>query len=115
MSGWGAPVSLLSTHRQQESYWTLELGAVAQRVLLARAHCIRPVNAFCDIQVFVAAQFQVRVALRCNNSARQPLTALLTCCCHSCCAPAAWEGTLDDDEIVAVSAYVFDQATNDKW
>jgi mono/diheme cytochrome c family protein len=27
----------------------------------------------------------------------------------------AWEGTLDDDEIQAVSAYVFDQATNSKW
>lgn len=30
-------------------------------------------------------------------------------------AMPAWEGTLDDDEIQAVSAYVFDQATNDKW
>lgn len=37
------------------------------------------------------------------------------CCLCWCLAAAAWEGTLDDDEIQAVSAYVFDQATNDKW
>lgn len=36
-------------------------------------------------------------------------------CCLCWCLAAAWEGTLDDDEIQAVSAYVFDQATNDKW
>lgn len=27
----------------------------------------------------------------------------------------AWLGTLDDDDIQAVAAYVFDQATGDKW
>lgn len=30
-------------------------------------------------------------------------------------AMPAWEGRLDDDEIVAVAAYVFDQASGDKW
>jgi mono/diheme cytochrome c family protein len=30
-------------------------------------------------------------------------------------AMPAWEGTLDDDEIQAVSAYVYDQASGDKW
>jgi hypothetical protein len=33
----------------------------------------------------------------------------------SAVALTAWEGTLDDDEIQAVSAYVYDQATGDKW
>lgn len=27
----------------------------------------------------------------------------------------AWEGRLDDDEIQAVAAYVYDQAANSKW
>ncbi len=30
-------------------------------------------------------------------------------------AMPAWEGTLDDDEIQAVAAYVYDQASGDKW
>lgn len=30
-------------------------------------------------------------------------------------AMPAWEGTLDDDEIQAVAAYVYDQAAGDKW
>lgn len=30
-------------------------------------------------------------------------------------AMPAWDGTLDDDEIQAVSAYVYDQATGSKW
>ena len=30
-------------------------------------------------------------------------------------AMPAWSGTLDDDEIQAVAAYVFDQASGDKW
>ncbi len=30
-------------------------------------------------------------------------------------AMPAWEGRLDDDEIVAVAAYVYDQASGDKW
>jgi cytochrome c6 len=30
-------------------------------------------------------------------------------------AMPAWEDRLDEDEINAVAAYVFDQATNNKW
>lgn len=30
-------------------------------------------------------------------------------------AMPAWEGRLDDDEIVAVTGYVYDQAAGDKW
>ncbi|WIA14463.1 hypothetical protein OEZ86_012959 [Tetradesmus obliquus] len=30
-------------------------------------------------------------------------------------AMPAWSGTLDDDEIAAVAAYVYDQASGDKW
>ena len=30
-------------------------------------------------------------------------------------AMPAWEGRLDDDEIVAVANYVYDQAAGDKW
>jgi hypothetical protein len=42
----------------------------------------------------------------------QPADTLLL---HLLLLLTAWDGTLDDDEIQAVSAYVYDQATGSKW
>jgi hypothetical protein len=62
----------------------------------------------------------------CSANSQQHATDFSHITCHDCPLPAAagavscylcaaWEGTLDDDEIVAVSNYVYDQAVNDKW